>query len=622
MTTRPLSRHHAPRHQGTARAFSTPTTSCKAVRRCGWPPTSAAALLLDAPPLDTDTGQDRRGRRRRRRRASEGTAALVTYGAAPALLIGSDTQSVMRSARGTGDNAYGLIAKGGVTANGVYDGVAATAIQIGGNAGQTTTLAGGARLDSTVTATALRSQRDRLPGQGRRDRSPPSGTRANLGLQHLGRPVRRPRRRHRRRLDGHTPLRNAGSIASDHGRRKGQRLRRDRQLRQPDHDREHRTRSRPRSSRPTTPTTRTTPTHLARQRSGHRQGDRHRRQQEHHRRAPDPERRQRRRRRQGRHRRRADADGDGVDDADEPVDPGRPSTSARRADTFNVQNGIVIGDASPSGPERRHLEHQRRRRAVLGAPARSGRPAGDQYRQGLAGPDQRRDHQRQQPEPRPRTASWLFTADPTAGNGQHPPWWSPARSTSRPARNWACASTSLLTAPTSYTVITGGTLTAGTINQDLAGRHAAYLYVATSRVDTNNVYLDVRQRTASEIGMNKAQTSAYDATFAALSKDKDIAAAYLAQSTKDGLSGPLRPDDARPGRRLLRRHAGRHPRDLDRDGLPARSGRPLRARQPVGPGDPSPWCGATPTRAWVRTPRPSASSAATRPWATPAARWA
>ncbi len=95
--------------------------------------------------------------------------------------------------------------------------------------------------------------------------------------------------------------------------------------------------------------------------------------------------------------------------------------------------------------------------------------------------------------------------------------------------------TSLLTALTSYTVITGGTLTAGTINQDLLSS-TPYMYVATSRDDTNNVYRDVRQRTASETGMNKAQTY-LRRHLVALSKDKDTAAAYLAQSTKDGYLG-------------------------------------------------------------------------------------
>jgi hypothetical protein len=58
--------------------------------------------------------------------------------------------------------------------------------------------------------------------------------------------------------------------------------------------------------------------------------------------------------------------------------------------------------------------------------------------------------------------------------------------------------------------------------------------VATSRADTNNVYIDVRRRSAAEIGFNKAETSAYDAVFAALGTDSTLAANFLNQSTRDG----------------------------------------------------------------------------------------
>ena len=132
----------------------------------------------------------------------------------------------------------------------------------------------------------------------------------------------------------------------------------------------------------------------------------------------------------------------------------------------------------------------------------------------------------------------VFTADPTANNGAG----ANTHLVVSGAVNIASGAqlglrlTSLLAAPTSYTVITGGSLTVGTINQDLLGG-TPYLYVASSRADTNNVYLDVRRRTAAEIGMNKAQASAYDATFAALTKDKGLASTFLGQGGKDGFLG-------------------------------------------------------------------------------------
>jgi hypothetical protein len=68
-------------------------------------------------------------------------------------------------------------------------------------------------------------------------------------------------------------------------------------------------------------------------------------------------------------------------------------------------------------------------------------------------------------------------------------------------------------------VITAGTLTAARSTRT-CWADSPYLYVASSRADANNVYLDVRRRTATEIGMNRSEASAYDAVFAALGKDK------------------------------------------------------------------------------------------------------
>jgi hypothetical protein len=96
----------------------------------------AGGVLLDAPPTDTndDTSDDEDGDGTAD--SSEGTASITAYGSAPALLIGSDTRSVTLGAVGTGDDAYGLIIKGSVTAGGVHDGIDATALQLGGDAGQ------------------------------------------------------------------------------------------------------------------------------------------------------------------------------------------------------------------------------------------------------------------------------------------------------------------------------------------------------------------------------------------------------------------------------------------------------------------------------------------------------
>ncbi len=84
--------------------------------------------------------------------ALEGSAAVTSLGAAPAIEIGSASQSISLGAVGAGDSAYGFINRGSVTGQGVYDGVAAQGIVFGGNAGQTVTIAGGVRNEGTILA--------------------------------------------------------------------------------------------------------------------------------------------------------------------------------------------------------------------------------------------------------------------------------------------------------------------------------------------------------------------------------------------------------------------------------------------------------------------------------------
>jgi hypothetical protein len=83
----------------------------------------------------------------------EGTGALTTFGSAPALSIGQTGATVHLGQFGTGENGHGLIVRGSVTGNGVYDGVPATAIQIGA-AGGVVNIDGGYRNVGGVTATA------------------------------------------------------------------------------------------------------------------------------------------------------------------------------------------------------------------------------------------------------------------------------------------------------------------------------------------------------------------------------------------------------------------------------------------------------------------------------------
>lgn len=85
--------------------------------------------------------------------ASEGASSITVYGGAPALQIGSADRAITLGAVGSGDEAYGLINRGSITASGVYADVAATAVQIGGQ-GQSVTIDGGVRNEGTITSSA------------------------------------------------------------------------------------------------------------------------------------------------------------------------------------------------------------------------------------------------------------------------------------------------------------------------------------------------------------------------------------------------------------------------------------------------------------------------------------
>jgi len=102
------------------------------------PPASSDTTVTDA---DNDGIPD----------AQEGTGSINSYGTAPALLIGSTTNDITIGAVGTGDNAYGLISKGAIQADGIYNEKASTALQIGDTGGHLTNITGGVRLDTNST---------------------------------------------------------------------------------------------------------------------------------------------------------------------------------------------------------------------------------------------------------------------------------------------------------------------------------------------------------------------------------------------------------------------------------------------------------------------------------------
>ena len=85
----------------------------------------------------------------------ETSASITSFGSAPALQIGGPTAITIGNF-GTGENAYGLVIRGTLASDGVYDGITANAIDIGaGGAG--VNLTGGINVIGSTTANAYQA---------------------------------------------------------------------------------------------------------------------------------------------------------------------------------------------------------------------------------------------------------------------------------------------------------------------------------------------------------------------------------------------------------------------------------------------------------------------------------
>jgi hypothetical protein len=110
----------------------------------------AGGILLDTKPADnstTDTDEDDDGIPD----ANETTATVTSFGAAPALAIGSASQDITIGAVASSSAGHGIVIKGAVNGLGVYSGVSATGISIGGT-GHAVNVAGGMTILGTVAA--------------------------------------------------------------------------------------------------------------------------------------------------------------------------------------------------------------------------------------------------------------------------------------------------------------------------------------------------------------------------------------------------------------------------------------------------------------------------------------
>ena len=110
----------------------------------------AGGILLDVPPPNnstTDDDEDDDGVKD----ADEGAAIVRSYGAAPALQIGSTTEDISIGAVAGQASGHGIVIKGTVSGSGVYSGVAGNGLTIGGLGGDVN-VAGGITVAGLVSA--------------------------------------------------------------------------------------------------------------------------------------------------------------------------------------------------------------------------------------------------------------------------------------------------------------------------------------------------------------------------------------------------------------------------------------------------------------------------------------
>ena len=481
-------------------------------------------LLLQGGNFSTKVGTDGNTVTTAISSSTSGTSSISVYGAAPALQIGSATQNVTLGAVGAGDNAYGLVAKGSIGASGVYNGITATALSIGAGGGKTTTLTGGLRNDGQISATTFEADAtgvilnsgavaSEILNRGTIASS--SSSYASSGVTATARGI----------VLGagstSTTLRNTGAISATRTGETGD------SVAILDQAGTLKTITNTGTIRATiaAPGYKLDGTAVTTTASGQTI-------------ALDL---------------RANNSGvtytqsgpadytstttfpstDTVTSTDTTTTTVAPSTIGDVLfgggnDTLNVWSGSLLGAMSfGAGQDRLSIDGGA---VALGKLTDSDGKLDISVLNGSLG-IVNTDTINVTSVTLGDKAKLLFSADAAAGTN--------TKLVVSGATNIATGAelgirlASLVKQPTTYTVIQGSNINVGTIGSGLLAE-SPYLYVATSRADANNVYIDVRRRTAAEIGFNKSETSAYDAVFAALGSDSTLATQFLNQSTKNG----------------------------------------------------------------------------------------
>lgn len=504
----------------------------------------AGGILLDVRPADEDSEEDDEDNDGVVD-ANEGNAAITSYGTAPALLIGSTTEATTIGAVGTGADNFALISKGSISADGVYDNLAATALQIGD--GQSTTLTGGMRNDGTISSRAFNADATGIVLNSGAN----VGVIANTGTitsQILANsapigpenpPVPIPG------LEGEfsatgiwlkagantTEIRNSGVInaaafgensdaigildesgsvttITNTGRIQAVITPTDDALDTDDAD-----------SDPSNETIRgeriainvsANTTGVTITQSGVDDGD-----DDDNTATTDP-----------------DADGDGVDDADEPLIFGNVYLGSG-ADALNLQNGALQGDV--------HFGAGADQLNITGGAVMTGKIIDTDGQLAINIADGRlnalsTDTVNATSLNVGDKGTLLVTVDTVGGDATK--FVVDTANFDTGARVGVVLDGLLAFDPDNtaqdFVVVDANTLTVGTFDESLLGI-SPYIYNVGVSVDeaADNLSLSVRRRTAGEIGMNAAQAAAYDAVYQALSADDEIADAFLARFTRN-----------------------------------------------------------------------------------------
>lgn len=456
--------------------------------------------------------------------SSTGTSSISVFGAAPALQIGSSSQNVTLGAVGTGDNAYGLIAKGSIAAAGVYNGVSATGVAIGAGGGRTTTLTGGLRNDGQITATAYEASAtgltlnsgatvDSILNRGALTANSASfagsGVTANARALVIATGA------------SATSFSNSGSITATRTGETGDAIAVLDQagtlktisntgsirsiVSAPAYKADGTTASVTAGGRTIALDLRANNTGVTFTQSGP------------------------------------------TDFTSTSTFPSTDTTTSASsssttvapstvgdvlfgggADTLNLWSGTLLGEMSfGAGQDRLSIDGGG---VAIGKLYDSDGKLDLSIANGslaIANSDTISVTSLNLGS----KAKLLFSADPSAGTNTK--LVVSGTTTIATGAELGIRMANLVKQPTSFTVIQGSNINVGTIGSGLLAS-SPYLYVATSRADANNVYIDVRRRTAAEIGFNQAETAAYDAVYSALGANSTLASTFLNQTSRDG----------------------------------------------------------------------------------------